>query len=113
MIVRRFWLLIWTMLSLLTASVVTADAPERLTTTNHDWRPAGAHLTLVEVARIADATAKKKGISLAQFEAPSYKYYAGRSEWFVVYDVKVPAPGTAFAITIDDRTGQGTYTPSE
>jgi hypothetical protein len=112
---HRLRLLAWVALSISAAMVVRAYDLVELTPANHEWRPASAHLTLGQVARIAEATALKQGVSLANFLAPRFHYAADtkRPVWTAFYEGKSGRPGDHFFVSVDDRTGSGTFMPGE
>jgi hypothetical protein len=112
---RRPWFLAWMTLALSAAMAVRAYDLVVLTPANHEWRPASAHLTLGQVAHIAEASALKQGVSLANFLAPRFHYTPDAKclAWTVFYDGKSGAPGDHFSVSIDDRTGSATFMPGE
>jgi hypothetical protein len=111
----RFWLYLWIALSI---GATLAAAPYDLvdlTPTNHDWRPAAAHLTLGQAAHIAEVAALKQGVSLANFLAPRFHYTPGTEHpyWAVFYEGKSGVLGDHFLVSVDDQTGIATFMPGE
>jgi hypothetical protein len=86
-------------------------------TTDPNWRPAGAYLTLRSVLQLAETEASNQGMPISAFEATEFSYRCqnGSScEWFIFYvGKKITSNGQVVAqlsmrpiVTVDDRTRQ-------
>jgi hypothetical protein len=97
-----------------------ADDFKAVAATDQAWRPRAAHLTLGEALQIAEDAAVKRGMSLADFQSPWFRYDydlhypdlgQGDYAWAFGFEGKVPAPANHFMVIVNDRTRYAQFIP--
>ena len=111
------------MLVLAVALVCTralADDYQAVASTDKAWRPRAARLNLGAALQIAEATMKKRGLSVADFQSPRFRYDyelyypdlgAGDYAWAFVYVGKAAAPDNRVVVIVNDRTRYAEFIP--
>lgn len=104
----------------LPSSWARADDFQAVASTDKAWRPRAAHLTLGEALQIAEDAAAQRGVSLADFQSPWFRYDydlyypdmgQGDYAWAFGFEGKVPAPANHFMVVVNDRTRYAQFIP--
>jgi hypothetical protein len=101
------------MMALGTAAAEPHVHIRQVRSTEPQWRPTGAHLTLGSALHIAEAEAKRNRVHFSDFESPEFWYDCTHGKdcvWVFFYEGKVIEEGNDFMVYVNDRTKRSKYT---
>ncbi|MBS0578050.1 MAG: hypothetical protein JSR36_02175 [Proteobacteria bacterium] len=108
------------LVAVLLCSRALAGDFQAVAATDKAWRPRGAHLTLAAALQVAEASAATRGMNVAEFQPPWFRYDydvyypdmgLGDYAWAFVYEAKAPGSDSHFMVVVNDRTQYAQFIP--